>query len=168
MFRKITTSVALAVFLSATACGQQLALVQSVDLEQRQIVVKIGDVPCQVAADRVELRDQDGMPAALADFVPDQKVLVTRNGDVVTKIQRSNCARQLFVRRAEAGSIIGVDRERGTITLKVGDREYTFDPAAAKLLDRNGKPAHAADFLSGEQVEVTLDRTTVTQVRKTT
>jgi hypothetical protein len=167
MFRKITTSVTLAAFLSATACGQQLALVQGVDLEQRQIVVKIGDVPCQVAADRVELRDQDGMPAALADFVAEQKVLVTRNGDVVTRIQRANGARQLFARRADTGSITGVDRERGTITLKVGDREYTVDPAAAKLLDRNGKPAQAADFLSGEQVEVTLDRTTVTQVRKT-
>jgi hypothetical protein len=166
MFRKITIGVALAAFFSATACGQQLAMVQSVDLEQRQIVVKIGDVPCQVAADRVELRDQDGMPATLSDFVADQKVLVTGNGQAVTRIQRADGARQLFARPGEAGSITGIDRERGTITLKVGDREYAVDAATAQLLDKDGKPAQPADFRAGEQVEVTVGRATVTQIKK--
>src|SRR5690349_14910219 len=81
---------ALAALSSAIACGQQLALVQDVDLGQRLLAVKIGDGPWRVAADRVDLRDQDGIPAGLADFAAEQKVLVTRNGGTVTRIQLAN------------------------------------------------------------------------------
>jgi hypothetical protein len=109
MFRKCTLGLCVAALFSATACGQQLALVQEVDLEQRLIVVKIGDVPCRVAADHVELRDHDGIPVTLADFVPEEKVLITRTGETVTRIQRADAARQVFAPPA----IQGQDRGRG-------------------------------------------------------
>ena len=166
MFRYFMIGVATAAFLTATACGQQLAMVQNVDLEQRVIAVKLGDVTQTVAADRVELRDQTGQPAVLADFVADQKVLVTKSGTAITRIQRANDARQAFARQPGRGAVIAVDAAQSTLDVKVGERQYHVQSTAVRLLDKDGKAAGLADFQQGEGVDVTVERDVVTRIQK--
>ena len=73
MFRKIVIATAGVTALTANACGQQLAMVQTVDLQERTITVKVGTVAHKLSADKVELRAKDGQPAGLGDFAADQR-----------------------------------------------------------------------------------------------
>jgi hypothetical protein len=59
-----------------------------------------------------------------------------------------------------------VDREQGTLTLEVGDRQYILEPAAVKLLDQSGLPVPSADFATGEPVEVTFTHEVPARIRK--
>src|SRR5688572_21021330 len=124
MFRKIAIAAAGATALTANACGQQLAMVQTVDLQGGTITVKVGDVPHKLSADQVELRGRDGQPATLADFAADQKVMVSKEGESITRIQRTDDARRLFVRPPERGSVTAVDQTEAAIAVQVGDRHY--------------------------------------------
>jgi hypothetical protein len=167
MFRKIVIAAAGAASLTANACGQQLAMVQTVDLGERSITIKVGDVAHKLSADKVELRDKTGQPAGLADFTADQKVMVTKDGNVITRVQRTDDSRRLFVRPPEPGAITDIDQYETIMALQVGDRHYRVKAAAVRLLGRNGQKAQLADFKLGEMVDVLVEGEAVTQVRKT-
>lgn len=167
MFRKIAIAAAGVTALTANACGQQLAMVQTVDLQDRSITIKVGDKAHKLSADKVELRDKAGQPAGLADFAADQKVMITKDGETITRIQRTDDARRLFVRPPERGSITSIDAGGSVITLQIDGRHYSARAAAVKLLGKDGRKAELADFSKGELVDVTVEGEAVTQIQKT-
>lgn len=171
MFRKLVIAAAGVTALTANACGQQLAMVQTVDLQDRTITIKVGDQAQKLSADNVELRAKDGQPAALADFAADQKVMISKDGENITRIQRTDDARRLFVRPPERGSITSIDRgetaREAVIGVQVGDRHYRTKATAVKLLGKNGSKAQLADFAKDELVDVVVEGETVTQIQKT-
>ena len=93
--------------------------------------------------------------------------MISKDGENITRIQRTDDARHLFVRPPERGSITSIDEGEGMIGVQVGDRHYRTQVKAVKLLGKNGNKVQLTDFAKDELVDVVVEGEAVTQIQKT-
>ena len=162
MFRTVL-NVVVSLVVAAAALAQS-GVVVSVDTTKNELVIKVAEQQLTVNATKVDLLDKEGKAAKLADFAAKDRVMVTMDGDKVTKVQRA-AGLQAFALAADDGSVVRVDTEHKQIVVKVGAGEHTVGADKVKLLDKNGKPAKLSDFAAGDKVKVTFDGENISTIQ---
>lgn len=74
----------------------------------------------------------------------------------------------LLAAEGKEGTIVKVDKDKNTITVKVGDEEQTVDleKDRVKLVNAQGRAAKIGDFRTGQKVEVFEKDGKITEIRQ--